>query len=95
MEKFPLKGTASLNSAILHSNANAVTTYHSVDAKVCCWSQSASSCLACYRPLCLDIFLHRMHINFTSLTILHVACFLYVLFYVYLYALKFVKSIKK
>jgi len=35
MERFPLKGTPSLNSAIPHSNANAVTTYHSVDAKVC------------------------------------------------------------
>jgi len=35
MEKFPLKGTASLNSAI-HSNPNTITTYHSVDAKVCC-----------------------------------------------------------
>lgn len=33
MEKFPLKGTVFLNSATPHSNANATTTYHSVDAK--------------------------------------------------------------
>ncbi|KAI4502693.1 hypothetical protein M0802_002605 [Mischocyttarus mexicanus] len=34
MEKFPLKGTSSLNSPVSHINASTITTYRSVDAKV-------------------------------------------------------------
>lgn len=69
---------------------------------------SASSCLAYYRPLCLDhndnLFIKCIIISFLSylfLTVLHVViCFLHVLiyiywFYIYLYILKFVENILK
>ncbi|KAG7201077.1 hypothetical protein KM043_017620 [Ampulex compressa] len=52
MEKFPLKGTSSSNTAIPYSYANAVTTYHSVDAKKL--NDSASTEDALFKNRSLD-----------------------------------------
>ncbi|XP_029170637.1 H(+)/Cl(-) exchange transporter 5 isoform X1 [Nylanderia fulva] len=43
MEKFPLKGTSFSNSTIPHTNANAVTTYNSVDAKNLKYGETTST----------------------------------------------------
>lgn len=76
MEKFPLKGT-SLNSAIPHSNANAVTTYHSVDAKVCRWIKSASSCIP--EEYTSDSPAFLLHVSLfclfnSAFTVVHTSC---------------------